>query len=403
MSSMPQDNTRLTKGVAFQRGVYAFCRIFIGPFVNLIFHIKYKPCKVRSKTFLALGNHTQNLDPAFLVLGTRRHMRFVAGSTLTKGIAGFFLNPLFGIIPREKGAKGDATIARIEANLKAGIPVGMFPEGNRSWDGETEFIPPRTARMAKESGAALLTYRFTGGYLLRPRWAEHRRRGPMRGELVHEYSPEELASMTEEEVYQAICRDLSVNAYEVQAAQGTRYRGKALAEGLQYAAYLCPHCQRLGSIRTQGDQIRCDCGLSARYLETGWFEKGDHMPFDNFAQWNRFQKKWIHENGPRLRLFTGQPITSDEGFQLSRVEHGVRTLLSENAKLVLYGDRVELSYPETHLVLRIEQISGCGTFLSRNLFFQCGPGTRYHLTAGHTVSTLKYYALWRGLSGREYL
>ena len=148
---------------------------------------------MRSRTFLCLGNHTQNLDPALMVIGTRRHMRFVANASLTRGIAGFFLNPLFGIIPREKGARGDAAIALIEANLRAGVSVGMFPEGNRSWDGETEYISPRTAALVKDTGVALLTYRLTGGYLLKPRWADHKRRGPMRGELVHEYTPEEIS------------------------------------------------------------------------------------------------------------------------------------------------------------------------------------------------------------------
>ena len=104
---MKSGSSKITKGVGFQRGVYAFCRTFVGPFVNIILHIRYKPCKVRSRTFLCLGNHTQNLDPALMVIGTRRHMRFVANASLTRGIAGFFLNPLFGIIPREKGAKGD--------------------------------------------------------------------------------------------------------------------------------------------------------------------------------------------------------------------------------------------------------------------------------------------------------
>ena len=208
---MRSGSSKITKGVGFQRGVYAFCRTFVGPFVNIILHIRYKPCKVRSRTFLCLGNHTQNLDPALMVIGTRRHMRFVANASLTRGIAGFFLNPLFGIIPREKGAKGDAAIASIEANLRAGVSVGMFPEGNRSWDGETEFISPRTAALVKDTGVALLTYRLTGGYLLRPRWADHKRKGPMYGELVHEYTPKELSRMTAEEVYEAICRDLYVN------------------------------------------------------------------------------------------------------------------------------------------------------------------------------------------------
>ena len=303
---MKSDSSKITKGVGFQRGVYAFCRTFVGPFVNIILHITYKPCKVRSRTFLCLGNHTQNLDPALMVIGTRRHMRFVANASLTRGIAGFFLNPLFGIIPREKGAKGDAAIALIEDNLRAGVSVGMFPEGNRSWDGETEYISPRTAALVKDTGVALLTYRLTGGYLLRPRWADHKRRGPMRGELVHEYTPEELAGMTVEEVYAAICRDLRVNAYEEQAASGALYRGKALAEGLQYAAYLCPHCLRFGTVETRGNWLTCSCGLTAKYLETGSFEKGMYMPFDNFAEWNRFQKPTAADRGadsPRRRLF----------------------------------------------------------------------------------------------------
>lgn len=390
-------------GVRFQRGVYAFCRAFVGPFVNIIFHIRYKPCKIRSKTFLALGNHTQNLDPAFLVIGTRKHMRFVANAILTHGVVGFFMNPLFGIIPREKGAKGDAAFALIEENLQAGISVGMFPEGNRSWDGETEFISPRTAQLLKDTGVALVTYRITGGYLLRPRWADHKRRGPMRGELVHEYTPEELAGMTVDEIYAVICRDLYVNAYEEQATHGFRYRGKALAEGMQYTAYLCPHCLRFGTIKTSGDDISCSCGLSARYLDTGWFEKGQYMPFDNLAQWNRFQKRWVHEHCDELRKKTSEPIAEDDGIRLAVIENGVYRHLSDNASVAMYGDRIELVYDDRRLSYRIDQITGYGTSLARSMYFNCGQSLRYQMTATHPASTLKYYALWRGLSGRIYL
>lgn len=397
------DKGRIIRGVAFQRMVYAFCRTFVGPFVNILLHVRYKPCKVRSRTFLCLGNHTQNLDPALMVIGTRRHMRFVANASLTKGVAGFFLNPLFGIIPREKGAKGDAAIALIEANLRAGVSVGMFPEGNRTWDGETEYISPRTASLVKDTGVALVTYRFTGGYLLRPRWALHKRKGPMRGELVHEYSPQELSAMTAGQVYAAICRDLYVDAYAEQALHGDRYKGKALAEGLQYAAYLCPHCLRFGTIATSGNRVSCSCGLSAEYLDTGWFGKGENMPFDNFAQWNRFQKKWVREHGERLRAMVDEPIISDDGFELTLIENGTGRLLSGSASVAVFGDRLELSFDGRKIVCPISGITGYGTFLSRSMYFNCGESLRYQMVASKPVSILKYYALWRGLSGREYM
>ena len=210
--------------------------------------------------------------------------------------------------------------------------------------------------------------------------------------------------MTVDEVYEAICRDLYVNAYETQAASGALYRGKSLAEGLQYAAYLCPHCLRFGTIQTSEDNITCDCGLSARLLETGWFEKGENMPFDNFSQWNRFQKRWVHENCGALRRHTEEPIVCDNDcFKLTLKKDGVFTHLSDNASVAMYGDRLEIFYGDQKVVYSISDITGYGTFLSRSMYFNCGPSVRYQLIATKPVSTLKYYALWRGLSGREYL
>lgn len=419
------DAAAIRKGVAFQRGVYAFCRAVIGPFVTLSLHFRYKPSELRSRTFLALGNHTQNLDPALLVIATHKHMRFVANAAITRGFVGLIMNNFFGVIPREKGASGDEVMAKIEANLKAGVPVGMFPEGNRCWDGETEFISPRTARLAKESGAALVTYRFTGGYLLRPRWADYKRKGPMYGELVHEYSPEELASMTEEEVYAAICRDLHVNAYEEQKRSGVLYPGKNLAEGMQYAAYLCPLCHGIGTITTSGDDIRCTCGLHAVYLPDGSFGKGvadgscvadgsasgnsgafgggdKSLPFENLAQWNAWQKRWMQEHGEELKAQKDAPIASDEGFSVKLVDGTNSRMLSSDAKMSLYGDRLELEFDGQKIVHKIEEINGFGTALKSSVYFTCG-SLHYQLVSSKPVSLLKYYALWRSLSGRPYL
>lgn len=394
------DSGTIKGRIGLQRKVYRFCYTVIGPFVKILYHFSAKPCKVESGTFLALGNHTQNLDPALLVIGLKRHMRFVATDSLTRGVAGFFLNNLFGLIPREKGAKGDAVIRLIEENLKAGISVGMFPEGNRSWDGETEFISRRTARLAKESGVGLLTYRFTGGYLLRPRWAATRRRGPMRGELVHEYTSAELASMTEDEIYGSICRDLYVNAYDEQAKNGDLYKGKKLAEGLQYAAYLCPNCHRFGTVHTAGNDIWCDCGMKAKYNFKGRFESGN-LPFDNLVEWNRFQKRWTHENAATLGLQVSEPIFMDEGFNLSVVEGKEVTVTSGNSAVSMFGDRIEISSEKGTIVRRISEITGFGTALTASMYFNCG-STRYRLVATRRVSTLKYYAVWRALSGRDY-
>ncbi|MCR5828609.1 MAG: 1-acyl-sn-glycerol-3-phosphate acyltransferase [Bacteroidales bacterium] len=385
--------------------MYSFCQIFIGPWLFLLYHFHPKPCKVKAKTFLVVCNHTQNLDPALVVLGLNRHMRFVANSTLGKGFGGRLFVFFFGLILREKGAKGDVVIKQIEDNLRAGASVGLFPEGNRSWDGVSEFISRRTARMARESGAALVTYRITGGYLLKPRWAVTKRKGPVRGELVHELSPEQLASMTEEEVYKVMCDDLYVDAYKEQELHGDVYRGERLAEGMQYAAYLCPCCHRFGTIETSGNDISCSCGLKATYNQYGRIV-GPKLPFDTMRDWNRFQKEWLAANADSLRAMTNQPIFSDSHFSVTRIADGASSDLSHDATLSLFGDRLEISFPDgsnEKLVYDLSEVTGVGNFLARSVYFNCGSSLRYQMVASNAISVLKYYALWRVLTGREYL
>ncbi|MBR7027557.1 MAG: 1-acyl-sn-glycerol-3-phosphate acyltransferase [Bacteroidales bacterium] len=400
-----RNHNDITKGLGLQKFMYRFCQTVIGPWLYLVCHFHPKPCRVKSGTFLAVANHTQNLDPALMVLGLNRHIRFVANSTLGKGKAGHLFRYFFGFILREKGAKGDVVTRQIEENLKAGVSVGLFPEGNRSWDGVTEFISKRTAKMVKESGAALVTYRFTGGYLLKPRWAATKRHGPMRGELMHEYSPEQLASMTEDEVYKAMCDDLYVDAYMEQALHGDVYRGKRLAEGMQYAAYLCPCCHRFGTIETSGDDIYCSCGLRATYNEYGRIN-GEKLPFDTLKDWNRFQKEWMSAHSEELCAKTDDPIVSDSHFHVTRISEGVPEVLSEDAVLSIYGDRLEIAFPaegRDTIVYDLYEITGMGNFLARSVYFNCGSSLRYQLKAHNAVSVLKYYALWRVLTGREYL
>ncbi|MBR5735628.1 MAG: 1-acyl-sn-glycerol-3-phosphate acyltransferase [Bacteroidales bacterium] len=398
-----RNHNSLKRGLGLQKFMYRFCQVVVGPWLFFLYHFHPKRCTVRSRTFLAVANHTQNLDPALMVLGLNRHFRFVANSTLGKGFFGHIFKNLFGLILREKGAKGDTVIAQIEENLKAGVSVGLFPEGNRSWDGVSEFISKRTARMAKESGAALVTYRFTGGYLLKPRWAATKRKGPMHGELMHEFSPEQLASMTEDEIYKAMCDDLYVDAYEEQARSGDKYPGERLAEGMQYAAYLCPCCHRFGTIETSGDDISCSCGLKATYNEYGRIV-GEKLPFDTLRDWNRFQKEWMAANSSSLRAKTADPIVTDCHFTVTRIAGGVSSVLSEDAMLSLFGDRLEILFPDGEkTVYSLSEITGMGTFLAKSIYFNCGSDLRYQLIAQHAVSVLKYYALWRVLTGREYL
>ena len=93
--------------------------------------------KISSRTFLLLGNHNNDLDWAFPVIDTRRHMRFVASANILEGFKGRIIDFLVGPIPRKKGAPAEETTKQIYESLSQGISVAIYPEGNKSWDGRT--------------------------------------------------------------------------------------------------------------------------------------------------------------------------------------------------------------------------------------------------------------------------
>ncbi len=379
------------RGIGFQRAVIFILRITLGWILALCLGFKYKKRKPKSKTYLVLANHNSDLDPVMVIMGTGRHARFVASANLLRGFLGRILKVFFAPIPRYKGAAADDTVDLIEQNLKEGISVAMFPEGNKSWSGETGYIPPRTAKLVKSSGAGLVTYRLDGDYMKSPRWARHPRKGPVFGTFVRELTPEELEKLSEQEVYEIICKDLQTDAYAFQREKHIKYEGKNLAEGLELAAFLCPCCKKFDTIKTKGNTVFCDCGMKATLDEEGFFHSNT-LPFKDLLAWSRWQKGYLFEHFGEYKW----KITIDTGlcFKING------KTISDNATAVFYPDRVEIG-EEKIIVFPLKDIEKMGAFRTTRVYFTCADGTYVELFKEGGVSGVKYFTLWRIFSGRS--
>jgi hypothetical protein len=102
----------------------------------------------------------------------------------------FFFSPV--VFP--KGGTDPRPLRDILDRLRNGKNVCLFAEGNRSFSGRTNRIAESTGKLARFSGAALITYRLRGGYFVASRWGRKMRKGPIWGESVGYYSPQELKS-----------------------------------------------------------------------------------------------------------------------------------------------------------------------------------------------------------------
>ncbi len=330
-------------------------------------------------------------------------MYFVAGEHLFRKrwlrmIANFFVKPII----RRKGVPATEVVGVIKQTLAEGANVWMSPEGVRSINGETAFISPVTGKLVKESGAGLVTYRIHGGYLRSPRWAAVKRKGPMYGEFVAEYTKEQLAGMSVDEINEAIRCDLYVNAFNDQKVRPAVYRGERLAENLETVLYVCPHCKRMAKLQSRDDIFSCDCGFSVRYTEYGLFENaGEYaMPFDNIADWDKWQRGYLQDQIPKLlQNQHEEPIVSDADQRLYKIKDGAAEHLA-TGRFALFTDRFEFGEGEETHVFSFEDIAGFAFSLQMKILFSCKNGTYYEVQSDYPRSAIKYMVLYRYLTGK---
>ena len=333
--------------------------------------------------FLVLCNHNTDWDPLLLACAFPDYMSFVASETIFRWrFAGKLIVWLMDPIARLKGKTAGDTAMTMLRRLRKGVSVAMFAEGDRSFNGLTNEILPATGKLARSSGVKLITYRMDGGYFTSPRWSDGLRRGKMTGRVVRVYPPEELKAMSADEVNAAIRRDLFVDAYAVQREQMIPFRGKNLAEHLETVLCRCPRCEKLGTLKSADDTLRCGCGFSVRYNEYGFLE-GEDAPFDNLTDWDTAQTAALCA----LADAAGDgPIFTDGGMELKEVlldSHDALPLGS--GSMALYADRLECCGQ----VFPLSELGGFSLVRAQTVDFSCG-GRFYEITSPEIRCTRKY-------------
>ena len=396
------EDQRWVKGLARNRFVYSILLKLGGGFAKRKYHFTYEPYQPKSKTYLFLANHNTDFDPIFEVIAMNDYLRYVANDHLfRKGLISKILIWLVNPIPKRKGARSDETIQMIKDNLRLGISVAMHCEGNKSFNGRTGHISPRTGELVKEAEGGLITYRIDGGYLQHPRWAKYRRQGPIHGYVVREYTRDELNQMTVEEINAAINHDLFTDAFAVQRNNPKPYPGKALAEHLENVLYLCPQCKGLGTMYSQGDEFICPCGYRVRFNEYGFFE-GEKVIFETILDWDLWQREEYRKLVLSYQGNSTDPITSD-GDQLifQIVQNQVHTL-STSGKITLFSDRIELDIGTKIISLKLTDIYGLAIVKDNRLYISTSQDY-YEIKCQKPRSGLKYFAAHRYLTGKEYI
>ena len=363
---------------------FRFFGWLIQPFIIRKFNYSYDSLSDIDGPYMLLCNHNTDVDPIFLGLATKKQVYFVATEKILRmGLLSRFVMFFFHPIIHYKGKMGINSVKEMLSTLKSGQNVAIFPEGNRSFNGLTNDFVLTIGKVAKKSGATLVTYRLNGAYFTSPRWSTTMRRGKLVGTKVNVYSPEMLKSMSDNQINDAIRTDIYEDAYFEQTKNPIAYRGKKLAEGLESTLFMCPKCKVIGCMSTKDNEISCQCGFWMTYDEYGYLtdEVGEKH---TITELDRMQRKHLTELCSQdKKLFHDSIIFED-------IDSSHQTISRKKAELCAYRDRLILDDFEIPFV----EISGIA-IQQRNILILHYNDRHVEIFGDIGFSALKYLYLFQ--------
>lgn len=386
----------------FNKASLHFARI-VGFWVILIIaHAKVKRYKPKHKNFIVISNHSDALDPIYIICSLKKYVRFVMGDhVIFNPWVKFFLKTMLGWIVKGRDNPPSVLTNDMKASAAEGVPLGLYAEGTITPNGETGFFSPRTGQLVKDLGVALITYRVKGGFFHTPRWGTGLRKGRIHGKVVNEYSPEQLAAMTAEEVNEIIKRDIYVNAFEEQRKRLRYYKGKNLAEHIERILFICPHCKQIGTLHSRGNYLTCDCGYQVEFGQDGFFHQSEkELVFDNVLDWDKWQKPLWKDKV--LNASDGELIFEEKEQMIYTLVKRKKIELSDDVILRLYKDRFELVLNENETItLPVEKLKLVLNVSVESVMFFDGERFLY-VKSKNPRAAAKYVAAWRYLIGKDY-
>ncbi len=344
--------------------VTAILRPFLGLYTRWKYGIDVTPFREeKGRQYLVMMNHQTAFDQFFISIAFHRPVYFIASEDLfSMGWLSRALEWLVAPIPIKKQTT-DLRATRICMQVaKEGGTICLSPEGNRTFSGRTGYFNPAIVKLARMLKLPVAIFRIEGGYGVHPRWSDVVRRGKMRGYVSRVIEPEEYLQLTAEDFHALLTRELWVD----EANAHHEFHHPQLAQYLERAVYVCPHCG-LSTFHSQGDTIRCTrCGLAARYLPTTELQSvtEEPFPFPFVAQWYDYQEQFI--NALDLSPYTQEPLYRDRVSMRKVHFYKNKEVLFQDTELRLYGDRMEVGDGEIPDYIFPFATTGTVTVLGKN-------------------------------------
>lgn len=245
--------------------------------------------------FILISNHFNTWDSFVIMKNIKSPIRFVATEIAYLDFSKKIGMGILARTIRKRVGKHDFKATKeIFRYLQAGYSIGLFPEGDNTFYGETLDMYENTGRLLKKANVDVILAKQQGGYISQPRWADYfSKKGVIHTHTKTLITKEELANLSEEEINEIVKQAIYNNDYDFQREQMIDLDRKKRAEGIERLVYYCNKC---GSVLTvfgeEHDMICSSCGKIGTINEYEFIEGNT---FDNLVDYNHFQYSKIED------------------------------------------------------------------------------------------------------------
>ncbi len=365
------------------------------PFFHLYCKIKYgitieKFKEQKDTPYLILYNHQTAFDQFFVGIAFKGPVYYLASEDIfSNGFISTLLRYAVAPIPIKKQATDITAIKNCIRVAKEGGTIAIAPEGNRTYSGETCYMSPAIISLAKKLGLPIALYRIEGGYGVHPRWSDVIRKGKMRSYVSKVIEPQEYSTMSDDELFSLIEKELYVN----ESRLNTIFKSEKRAEYLERAMYVCPFC-KLTTFESHGNEIECkQCGRKITYSNDMQLRGvGFDFPFETILDWYKYQEAFVNELD--TTDYTVTPLYNDNA-QLSEViVNKNKNVLRKQSQVSLYGDRITIDENEENpLILPFDEVNAISV-LGKNKLNIYHDKKIYQFKGNSRFNALKYVNIY---------
>jgi len=329
-----------------------------------------------NEPYLLLSNHVGRFDPFILYHHLAKAPHFISSDAILRDRVIGTIFKLLGALPIKKGTRDSQIIREMAKVIQSGNALALFPEGARTWTGQTGYFDPSIVKLVRLLKVPVITTVIRGVYMSDPRWGNGMRKSAMHIEYKLAFRPEDVKALTDEQIYETIKRNLQHDDVAYQRDRLIRLDSEKRAEFIEFICFQCPSCQSFDGFDSKGNDFTCrNCSSTNHVDEFGFLtnQEGNALEIDNTRDWVNWQNKNFARYIQReIKQNNSGKLFSSKKMHLEFAVGYEKMQSLGEGMLHFYSDRIEVVGAEKTEVLPISEISALtAQFKERiELFYQ---------------------------------